>query len=167
PLSPIPGVTFNSTVVTDTLITTNMVIDPTAALGQQNIIVTTPSGPSNALPFTITAAVPVLTTINPTQGTAGTTVSLTLTGTDLFGGTLNLPAGFTVSGTPVVTPTSLSASLVIASTVAAGPLSITVTTPGGTSNAMTITILPALTGITPSSARAGATTSVTIAGTSL
>jgi hypothetical protein len=92
---------------------------------------------------------------------------VTLAGTDLFGATLIMPAGFTLSGLPVVTNTSITASLVIASTVPAGPQSITVNTPGGTSAAI-FTILPALTSSAPSSARAGATTNlVTLTGTSL
>jgi hypothetical protein len=174
-LNPIPGITFTNTVVTDKLLTTNFTISGTAALGLQNVIVTTPSGPSNALTFTIAAAPPVLTSINTISGVANTTVPITLTGTDLFGATAVNTGnpGITVTNLVVVSPTQITASLVIASTVAAGPQSITVTTPGGTSNGVTFTVKPALTSIatvpatSPTQARAGTTTTVTLTGTSL
>jgi hypothetical protein len=176
-LSPMADITFSAPVVTDTLITTNFTISPTAVLGTRNVIVTSPTGASNILTFTIAAATPVLTSINPAQGVAATTVPVVIAGTDLFQGTLNLPTGFTVAATPaaVFTNTSITASLVIASTVPAGLQSITVTTPGvgNTSNAVTFNILPALTSIattpptSPTQARAGDTTAVTLTGTSL
>jgi hypothetical protein len=168
-INAIPGITISGTVVNaaGTLTTANFLISGTAALGPQNVIMSTPSGPSNAMTFTINAAPPVLTVIAPLSGVANSTAAVTLTGTDLFGGTVNPPAGFTLSGVPVVTATSISATYLIASTVAAGPQSFTVTTPGGTSNGMTINILPALTSMLPSSARAGAATVVTLTGTSL
>jgi hypothetical protein len=170
-INPLTGVTIsNATVVNSTSITATFTIAANAPLGPQNVFVTTPSGSNSQLvPFTINAPTPVLTGINPVSGPAGTTVAVTLSGTDLVGSTLNLPTGFTLSGTPVVAPagTSITANLVIASTVSAGPKSITVTGPGGTSGAVTYTILPSLTSITPTSAKAGAATPVTLAGLSL
>jgi hypothetical protein len=170
-INPIAGITISNTVVnaTGTLTTANFLISGTAALGAQNVIMSTPSGPSNALLFTIAAAPPVLATIAPSQGVAGSTVAVTLTGTDLFGATINPPAGFTVAAVPapVVTATSITATLAIASTVQAGLQNITVTGPGGPSNAVTFRILPALTSIAAVSARSGATTLVTLTGTSL
>jgi hypothetical protein len=168
-INPIAGITISNTVVNaaGTLTTANFLISGTAALGAQNVVMSTPSGPSNALTFTINAAPPVLTTIAPLSGVANSTVAVTLTGTDLFGATVNPPAGFTISGVPVVTATSVNVTFIIASTVPAGLQNITVTGPGGISNAVTFRILPALTSIAPSSARAGASTVVTLTGTSL
>jgi hypothetical protein len=167
-LNAIPGITFSGTVVTSTLITTSFVIDPAATLGARNIIVTTPGGtPSNALIFNVTVTPPVLTNIAPNTGAAGTTVPVTITGTALTGATLNLPPGFTLSGVPVVTTTSIKATLVIAATIAEGPQNITVTTLGGLSNALTFQILPALTTSTPNKAIAGTATNVVLAGTNL
>ncbi|HXB69276.1 MAG TPA: hypothetical protein VNY05_13590 [Candidatus Acidoferrales bacterium] len=166
-INPIPGVTISGTVATATLTTANFVIGPTAALGPQNVTMTTPTGTSNILVFTISAAAPVLTTIAPASGVAASTVAVTLTGTDLFQGAVNPPVGFTISGIPVVTATSITATFVIASTVPAGPQSITVTTPGGISNALTFNVLPALTTIAPNTAKAGTATAVTLTGTSL
>jgi hypothetical protein len=166
-INPIAGITISNTVVNaaGTQTTANFLISGTAALGPQNLSMNTPSGQSNSLPFTINAAPPVLTSLSPAFGAAGT-VAVTFTGTDLFGATINPPAGFTVT-VPVVTATSITATLTIASTVLAGPQSITVTGPGGISNSMTFTVLPGLTSIAVSSARAGAATPVTLSGTSL
>ncbi|HXB73964.1 MAG TPA: IPT/TIG domain-containing protein [Candidatus Acidoferrales bacterium] len=166
-INPIPGITITNTVATANLTTANFVIGPLVALGPQNVTMTTPSGTSNILTFTINAATAVLTSITPAQGVASTTVPVTLTGTDLFQATLNPPAGFTLSGTPVVTTTSITATFVISSTVTSGPQSITVTTPGGTSNAVTFNISPVLTSLAPITAKAGTATAITLTGTSL
>jgi hypothetical protein len=167
-INAIPGITFNNVqVVNDGQITASFVIPGTTALGPVSVVVSTPSGNSNALSFAVTALPPSLTGISPTTATANSTIPLSLTGTNLADTTLNLPAGFTLSGVPTIGATSITASVVIASTVAAGPYSISVTTPGGTSNAEVITILPKLTSIAPTSAPAGTSTPVTISGLSL
>jgi hypothetical protein len=169
-INPIPGITITNVAVSDALITANFAIGGTATLGPQSVIVTTPSGPSNALSFIINAKPPVLTSIAPLTGVAGSPLPVTvvLNGTDLFGATVNPPANFTLSGVPIVTATSITASFGIASNVPAGPQSFTVTGPGGTSNAVTFAIKPNLIGIAPASARAGDTTNlVTLTGTSL
>jgi hypothetical protein len=173
-LQPIPGITISGTtpsgtpVVTDTLITANFQISPTAALGPQNVRVMTPSGLSNnVVTFNITAAPPVLNSITPNQGIANSTLPVTILGTDLLGSTLSLPTGFTLSGTPVVTSTSITATLLIDPTVLAGSQNITVTNTGGTSNTVTLTINPALTSIAPNTGRAGNPINVVITGTNL
>ena len=162
-----PDITATVTSSTATQIVASFAISATAALGPVNLTVTTPSGTSNALAFTINAPAPLLTSIAPAQGTAASSAPVTFVGTALFGGTLNLPAGITLTGTPVVTPTSITATLVIASTIPAGPKSITVTTPGGATNSVTFNILPVLTSIAPTPAKAGTATAVTLTGTSL
>src|SRR4029077_1966325 len=68
----------------------------------------------------------------------------------------NLPAGITLSGTPVVTATQITATYVIAANAATGATSITATTAAGTSNAVTFTIqavgaTPTITAINPTS----------------
>ena len=50
-------------------------------------------------------------------GAQGATVNAIFTGTNLLGATLNLPAGITVTGTPVITATQINASLAIAAAV--------------------------------------------------
>jgi hypothetical protein len=104
---------------------------------------------------------PTLTSLSPNQGIRGTTVAVTLTGTNLVvGGTTVTVAGggvtvsnVTVSGgtsltvrrgtsRPIaVSPgTSLIANFAIDPAAVAGPRTVTVTTAGGTSAAQTFTI---------------------------
>ena len=89
-------------------------------------------------------AAPTLASIAPNSSTTaqrGTTVAVTLTGTNLTGGTINISgAGVTVSGTPVVTATQITANFAISSGAGnTGAHNVTVTTSGGTSNAVTFT----------------------------
>ncbi|MCQ8836550.1 IPT/TIG domain-containing protein [Streptomyces malaysiensis] len=97
--------------------------------GTVQITVVTPGGTSNGIPYTYVAT-PVLTRLSPTEGPvdAGTTVTLfgsglTTTNSVLFGTT---PASFTVVSDIWVTA--------LAPAGPAGPVNVTVTTPGGTSN---------------------------------
>jgi uncharacterized protein YjbI with pentapeptide repeats len=84
---------------------------------------------------------PSLATITPTVGVTGTTVPLTLTGTNLTGATLNLGAGITA--TNVIASTSgVTATLAIANNAPVGPQTISVNTPGGTSSTVTFTVNP-------------------------
>src|SRR4029077_13685988 len=56
------------------------------------------------------------------------------------GATLTLGTGLTDTGV-VVTDTQITATIAVAATAAPGPINITVTTTGGTSNAMTFTVV--------------------------
>ncbi|MGE5570031.1 MAG: DUF4082 domain-containing protein [Rhodospirillales bacterium] len=144
------GVTVTNFASTSTTITANLVIAAGAATGTHSITVTTMGGGSNALNFSITSGstppAPTLTGITPNSGVQGASVPVTLTGTNLTGAALNLPAGITTSGAPVVTATQITAVFVIAAGASTGAKNITVTTPGGTSNAVTFTVNPALPG---------------------
>jgi len=86
---------------------------------------------------------PKLTSINPASGAQGSTKAVTLTGTDL-GGTaspLNVSGtGVTCTVTGTTTATSVSANCVITAAAATGARNVSVTTPGGTSNAVTFTV---------------------------
>jgi uncharacterized protein YjbI with pentapeptide repeats len=166
-LSAGPDIVASMTTASATQIVANFAIPATAAAGPVNVTVTTPSGASNGLAFTINVPIPVLTSISPVQGSGASSVPVTLVGTGLFGGTLNLPTGITLTGTPLVTPTSINATLAIAASVPNGPQSITVTNAAGISNALTFNILPVLTNIAPATAKAGTDTAVTLTGTSL
>jgi uncharacterized protein (TIGR03437 family) len=86
------------------------------------------------------AAAPVLASIVPASGVIGIGTPVIITGTNLTGATLNLGAGITATGV-VVTSTQITATLVVAATATLGLRSITVTTPGGTSNAATFTVV--------------------------
>ena len=79
------GVTVNSIVVgSATSLTASFVIDATAATGARTVTVTTAGGTSGGQTFTITAL--TLTSVAPNVGIRGTTVPVTLTGTNFVVG---------------------------------------------------------------------------------
>ena len=79
---------------------------------------------------------PTLTSVSPNQGIRGTTVAVTLTGTNFVVGATTVAVGgggVTVTNVVVGSTTSLTASFVLDLAAAAGPRTVTVTTAGGTS----------------------------------
>ncbi|MGW2639061.1 IPT/TIG domain-containing protein, partial [Streptomyces sp. NPDC001348] len=116
--------------------------------GPVNVTVTTSQGTSSqSVPFTyLTVAAPTLTSLTPTQGPVGT--SVTLTGTNLTGATAVRFDGVAASSFTVDSATQVTA---VAPAHSAGASAVTVTTAGGTSNSLTFTYLavPALTGVSP------------------
>ncbi len=102
------GVTVNNVVVgSTTSLTANIVIDPAAATGARTVTVTTAGGTSGGQTFTINLpapGAPTLTSVSPNQGIQGTTVAVTLTGTNFVVGatTVNVSgAGVTVNNVVV------------------------------------------------------------------
>ena len=115
-------------------------------------------------------AAPTLTSISPNTGIRGTSVAVTLTGTNLAGATINAGTGITVSGTTVNgAGTSVTATFAIAAGATVGARSITVTTPGGTTGGVTFTVqappAPTITSISPTSGARDTSVNVTITGT--
>ena len=111
---------------------TGIVVPSGAATG--NVSVTTPGGTSNGVLFTVTLPVPVLSSLNPTSGPVGT--SVTISGTNLSGAT-----SVSFNGTAQTTIASNTASsLVVAVPTGATTGNVTVTTPNGTSNGLTFTV---------------------------
>ena len=140
----VSGVTVSSfTVVSNTQITATLAIAATAST--TTISVTNPNGASNAVTLGIVPALisPTLVGIAPSSKPAGTSVNVTLTGTSLTGATaINAGANITVSNLVVVNPAQIAATFAIASGAAQGNRNITVTTPGGTTNAVVFNVLP-------------------------
>ena len=101
--------------------------------------VTTAGGTSGAQIFTINLpapGAPTLTSVTPNQGIRGTTVAVTLTGTNFVVGATTVTVsggGVTVNNVVVGSTTSLTANFVLDPAAAAGPRTVTVTTAGGTS----------------------------------
>ena len=88
---------------------------------------------------------PTLTSIVPNTGVRGTAVPVTLTGTNLTGATaVTVSAtGVTVSNIIVVSSTTITATFTISSTAPATARNVGVTTPAGTSNTVTFTVVAA------------------------
>ncbi|MEU6585979.1 IPT/TIG domain-containing protein [Nocardia sp. NPDC046763] len=127
-----PAASF--TVLSDTTITA---VTPLGSPNTVLVTVTTASATSNGVAYTFAAA-PTLAAISPTTGTllGGTTV--TLTGTALEGTT-----DVSFGGTPAASFTVLSDTVITAVTPAhlPGAVSVTVTTPSGTSGSVAFTFL--------------------------
>jgi hypothetical protein len=145
------GVTpSNTRDISSTLLRVTFTVAATATPGPRNVTVATASGTSNALIFTVNAptpGAPTLTSVAPNQGLQGTTVAVTLTGTNFVLGatTVNVSgAGVTVTNVIAGSSTSLTATFALAAAATAGARTVTVTTAGGTSGGQTFTItLPA------------------------
>ncbi|MFF2389696.1 IPT/TIG domain-containing protein [Agromyces sp. NPDC058104] len=157
----VDGASVTFTQVSDTEIT---FVTPAHAAGPVNVVVVTAGGPSNALPFTY-FDVPVLTSLDPDEGPVTGGTDVTITGTALGGATEVTVDGVSVPFTQVgdteitfVTPAH-----------AAGPVDVVVSTPGGDSDALPFTYVPApvLAALAPDEGPAAGGTPVTITGTDL
>ncbi|MBZ5657445.1 MAG: hypothetical protein LAO56_19430 [Acidobacteriia bacterium] len=166
------GVTVSGlTVVSATTVRATFTISATATASARTVSITTPCGISNTVTFSVTApAAPTLATISPTSGVRGTTVPVTLTGANLTGTTAVTVSGggITVSAISVVDAAHVTANFAISNTAAITARNVSVTTPGGTSNTVTFTVIgPTLASIAPNTGFRGTAVPVTLTGTNL
>ena len=76
---------------------------------------------------------PTITSLNPASAYRGSTVSVTITGTNLGGATaVSFGSGITTNSFTVDSPAQITTSIAIASSAAVGARDVSVTTPGGT-----------------------------------
>ncbi|MFF4483233.1 IPT/TIG domain-containing protein [Streptomyces sp. NPDC001520] len=151
------------TVVSDTQITA---VAPPGS-GTVQVTVTGPGGTSNGLAYSYVAApVPALTSVSPGQGPVVGGNTVTLTGSDLTAVTAVTFGSTPATSFSVVSATQINA---VAPPGAAGPVQITVTGPGGTSNGVTYFYVgvPTLTGAAPALGPLTGGTTVTLTGTNL
>ena len=153
-------VKFNGTTATPTSWSNTSIVVPvpnSATTG--NVVVTVGGLASNGLPYTVTVA-PSLTSLSPTSGVVGT--SVTINGTN-FGSTKG-SSTVTFNGTAATPTTWSSTRIVVPVPAGASTGSVVVTVNGLASNSLPYTVLiaPSVTSVNPSSAQAGAV--VTIAG---
>ena len=143
------GVTAsNLTVLNSTTVQAKLTV-PTGFLnlGPQFVAVNLPGGiTTNSVQFNVARPpAPTLTSVSPNSGARGTTVAVTLTGTNFMatGTTVNVSGRGVTASAPVVAGdgNSLTTTLTIAGgNTAPGGRTVTVTTPGGTSNTATFTV---------------------------
>ncbi|GAA2274437.1 MULTISPECIES: IPT/TIG domain-containing protein [Kitasatospora] len=107
---------------------------------------------------------PIIISISPNQGPAAGGTACTLTGSG-FTGTTSVKFGTAPAQFTPVSDTKISCTAPAGS----GSVGVTATTPGGTSNSVTYTYLPApaISSITPSQGPTAGGNTVTIAGTNL
>ncbi len=134
--------------------------------GTRSVVVTNPvpgGGVSNSVTFNVTGSnpVPVITSISPANGIAGTNAfTLTVNGTG-FDSASVVSFGGTARVTTFVSPTQLAAAILASDIATAGTPAVIVTNPtpgGGPSNSVTFAVtspVPTLTSISPTTVAAG------------
>ena len=159
-----PGAQFDLNIIDDHTLTANGVIDPTFPTGIYFVSV---SG-TNKLPFTVTPAAPVLSSIIPGAGAPGTTINVVLTGFGFTNGmAFDAGDGFTASVVSA-TPTRAVVQFVVSASSSLGTHNVTFSTVAGISNSFPFIVTgsaPTLTSITPNSGLTGSGQFVTITGT--
>ncbi|MGW5689730.1 IPT/TIG domain-containing protein [Streptomyces asiaticus] len=138
-----------------------------AGSGTVQVTVVTPAGTSNGVPYSyVVAPVPVLMSVSPGQGPVGGGNTVALSGSGLTGVT-----AVRFGSTPALSFTVVSATQItaVAPPGAAGPVQITVTGPGGTSNGVTYFYVgvPTLTAASPAQGPTAGGTTVTLTGSNL
>jgi hypothetical protein len=139
------GITVsNVTVASGTQITATLNIASGATLGAHNISVTTSGGTSNTATFTVNGAsgLPTLTSVTPSSGARGTSVNVTLTGTNFTSASqVRLQgSGLTQTNIVVVSPTKITATYNISSGALTGAHNTWIVTSAGSSNILTFRV---------------------------
>jgi hypothetical protein len=113
-------------------------------------------------------APPTISTISPSQGIQGQTITFIMTGTHLIGTTaVDLGSGITVTNFNVDSDTQLRATVAVGDSAASGLRDVSVTTPGGTAtkvDGFTVLLRPTIESVSPSRGIQGETLDVTITG---
>lgn len=123
-------------------ITANLTASATATIGNRLISVTTPGGTSGTLAFKI-VGLPSITSISPTSGARGTTVTITLQGSQFQGSSVAVDGtGITVApnGQILNNGTTFVVNFTIAAGAPVGPRNVTVFNGAGSSNPVTFTV---------------------------
>jgi hypothetical protein len=175
-----PDITVDTLDVTPTQVVVNITIGSATAAGVRDVsvlcadgttilydggfMVTTPPGPP--------PQAPTLTGIGPESGYQGSTLEVTLTGTNLDGVTgVDFGAGITVGEINVESATQITVAITIDAAASTGARTVTVTTAGGTASLeenFTVAVPPpTLGGIDVISGRQGETLNVVLTGTDL
>ncbi|GHJ39550.1 S-layer family protein [Streptomyces sp. TS71-3] len=146
---------------------TEVVVTAPAGSGTVDVTVTTTAGTSNALSYTyVSVAVPVLASLSPSSGAAAGGNTVTLSGSNLSGATQVL---FGPNAAAIVSNTATE--VVVTAPAGSGTVPVTVTTAGGTSNALSYTYVsvavPVLTSLSPTSGPTAGGNTVTINGMNL
>ncbi|MDH6628971.1 hypothetical protein M2271_006806, partial [Streptomyces sp. LBL] len=132
--------------------------------GSVYVLVTTNQGTSIPQVLFTYVPAPSLTGLTPAQGPVSGGTTVTLTGTGFTGATAVSFGGVAATSFTVNSATQITA---VTPPHTAGTAAVTVTAPGGTSNALTFTYLgfPSVTGLSPTQGPVSGGTTVTLTGT--
>ena len=167
------GVTWSLNPNIGTIGGTGLYTAPASVTSQQMVTVTATSvadTSKGASAMVTLNPAPTLASVGPTSGVQGTSVPVTLTGTNFILGatvTTNNP-GIAVNALTVVSATRITATFTIAANATLGGANVTVTTSGGTSAPAIFTVNPpppTLSTIAPATGVRGAGAPVTLTGT--
>ncbi|HBY61446.1 MAG TPA: hypothetical protein DEH78_16615, partial [Solibacterales bacterium] len=165
----------NVTVESPTRVSANFQMAEAAAVGARIVTVTTGGEIAQlAGGFTVQAGTPVLLSVTPNSGAPGLTQQITVTGrfTAFTAQTaLSLGAGITVNSVTAVNATTLSAQIFLEPAAAAGPRTVTATTPGQAPAALANGYLvsgglPLIIEVTPNAGQPGTSAPVVVRGLS-
>jgi hypothetical protein len=137
------GITIDNVVVASaTQITATFVLAATAPPGGATVTVTSNSLTSNGITFTVNAAPPKLTSLSLTSAVVGSTLPISLQGTNfLTGATINSSnPSITFTNVVVASSRRINATIAISASASPGSANITVTTSTGSSNSEGFTI---------------------------
>jgi hypothetical protein len=169
------GVSISNISISSGSATMTFTIAVGAPPGARDVTVTNSRGTSNPVKFNVGLATPTITSISPNKGVRGTTITVTITGTNFVQGpgetTVRISSGGVIVGGPTVqSATSLTVNFAIMPDAAIGNYLVDMTTKrGGDSNAVQFSVVsstPSITSISPSSGVRGTTVQVTINGSS-
>jgi hypothetical protein len=160
--SPLTGIAFNGVpaVSFSLLNSTTATANVPAGATTGNVTLTTPTGTSNGLPFTVIPSAPFISSFTPHSGPIGTV--LTVTGSNLTGITSIVFSGATATVFNAVNATTATVTVPAGTTTGVFNLS----TPGGTAGStfpFTVVAAPTLASLNPTSGLVG--TVVTLTGT--
>ncbi len=130
------------------------------------VTVTNPDFGVGSAGWTVNQSTPTITSVSPNFATVGVPKLVTISGSNFMtGGTLTMTNG-TVSGLTYLSSSSLQATVTI-SAGASGTSTLTEANPDGGSATAVLTIipLPAITSVSPNTAKQNISTSVTLTGT--
>jgi hypothetical protein len=154
-------VTFNGTAATPTSWSaTSIVVPVPTGATSGNVVVTVGGTASNGVTFTVTVPPPNISSLNPSSGLVGTSVTITGTNFAATQGTSTVKFNGTTAAPTAWSATSITAPVPTGATTG----NVVVTVGGVVSNGVSFTVLipPSITSLTPNSGTAG--TSVVIAG---
>ena len=145
--SPATGVTTSVVSVTATEVVIRVALASSAASGRRDVSVVVGARSSNALPFTITAAPPRITRVNPSSAEVSEIVpELRVSGENLplANATIefDLPQGLSASGTFGLSTSFVSKLLLVNDDAVPGTRSLTVVTTAGRTNTLEFEVKP-------------------------
>ncbi|MFI5524156.1 IPT/TIG domain-containing protein [Streptomyces platensis] len=155
--------TKNATITANTA--TSVTVTSPSGTGTVPVTVTTPGGTSNPLQFFYVSA-PFKTSLSPVSGVTAGGDTVTINGTGLSTATA-VNFGATAATPTVVNDGQLTVT--VPAGAAPGPVSVSVTTAGGTNNGLSYTYIdaPTIVSLNPASGPASGGTVVTLTGTNL